>query len=31
MDEPMKLTDDEKSDLESSKDEARWYKTWAVS
>ena len=27
MDEPMKLTDDEKSDLESSKDEAQWYKT----
>ena len=26
MDEPMKLTDDEKSNLESSKDEAQWYK-----
>ena len=27
MDEPMKLTVDEKSSLESSKDEAQWYKT----
>ena len=26
MDEPMKLTTDEKSRLESSKDEAQWYK-----
>ena len=26
MDEPMKLTDDEKSNLESSKDEDQWYK-----
>ena len=26
MDEPMKLTDDEKSTLESSTDESQWYK-----
>ena len=26
MDEPMKLTQDEKSDLESSRDETQWYK-----
>ena len=26
MEYPMKLTDDEKSNLESSKDEAQWYK-----
>ena len=26
MDEPMKLTDEEKSNLESSKDEVQWYK-----
>ena len=26
MDEPMRLTEDEKSDLESSKDETQWYK-----
>ena len=26
MDEPMKLTQDEKSDLESSRDENQWYK-----
>ena len=26
MDEPMKLTTDEKSSLESSKDETQWYK-----
>ena len=26
MDEPMKLTEDEKSNLGSSRDEAQWYK-----
>ena len=26
MNEPMKLTQDEKSDLESSRDEIKWYK-----
>ena len=26
MDEPMKLTEDEKTNLESSRDESQWYK-----